>query len=181
MLTKKLAEEIVHQTMLRLRHNINVISPSGVILASGDKMRVENIHEGALHVTQTKETLIINEENIEQYPNTKPGINMPIMYQDEVVGVIGITGESEDMFEIANLVQLTTEIMTHQAIVESKSEWQRKNNDYIFEALVHGSKLDAALNERIQKLPFALKAPFQVILVSFNETSYVENSIPLFF
>lgn len=31
MLTKKLAEEIVHQTMLRLRHNINVISPSGVI------------------------------------------------------------------------------------------------------------------------------------------------------
>lgn len=88
MLTKKLAEEIVHQTMLRLRHNINVISPSGVILASGDKMRVENIHEGALHVTQTKETLIINEENIEQYPNTKPGINMPIMYQDEVVGLL---------------------------------------------------------------------------------------------
>ncbi|WP_276523327.1 sugar diacid recognition domain-containing protein, partial [Lysinibacillus fusiformis] len=96
---------------------------------------------------------------------TKPGINKSIMYQDEVVGVIGITGESEDMFEIASLVQLTTEIMTHQAIVESKSEWQRKNNDYIFEALVHGSKLDAALNERISKLPFALKASFQVILV----------------
>ena len=58
--------------MLRLRHNINVISPSGVILASGDKMRVENIHEGALYVAQTKETLIINEENIALYPNTKP-------------------------------------------------------------------------------------------------------------
>lgn len=181
MLTKKLAEEIVHQTMLRLRHNINVISPSGVILASGDKMRVENIHEGALYVAQTKETLIINEENIALYPNTKPGINMPIMYQDEVVGVIGITGDSEDMLEIANLVQLTTEIMAHQAIVESKSEWQRKNNDYIFEALVHGSKLDGTLTERIQKLPFALSGPFQVILVSLNEASYAENTIPFFF
>lgn len=181
MLTKKLAEDIVHQTMLRLRHNINVISPSGVILASGDKMRVENIHEGALYVAQTKETLIINEENIALYPNTKPGINMPIMYQDEVVGVIGITGDSEDMLEIANLVQLTTEIMAHQAIVESKSEWQRKNNDYIFEALVHGSKLDGTLTERIQKLPFALSGPFQVILVSLNEASYAENTIPFFF
>lgn len=180
MLTKKLAEEIVHQTMLRLRHNINVISPSGVILASGDKMRVENIHDGALYVAQTKKTLIINEENIALFPNTKPGINMPIMYQDEVVGVIGITGESEEMLEIANLVQLTTEMMTHQAIVESKSEWQRKNNDYIFEALVHGSKLEGTLNERIQKLPFALAAPFQVILVSLSEASYVENTIPFF-
>lgn len=54
MLTKKLADEIVHQTMLRLRHNINVISPTGVILASGDKMRVEDIHEGAVYVAQTK-------------------------------------------------------------------------------------------------------------------------------
>ncbi|MEK5233253.1 sugar diacid recognition domain-containing protein [Lysinibacillus sp. FSL K6-0232] len=181
MLTKKLAEEIVYQTMLRLRHNINVISPTGVILASGDRMRVENIHEGALYVAQTKQTLIINEDNIALYPNTKPGINMPILYQDEVVGVIGITGESKDMLDIANLVQLTTEIMTHQALVESKSEWQRKNNDYIFEALVHGSKLDAALNERMQKLPFTLKAPFQVILVSLNESSYAENTMPFFF
>ena len=105
---------------------------------------------------------------------------MPIMYQDEVVGVIGITGDSEDMLEIANLVQLTTEIMAHQAIVESKSEWQRKNNDYIFEALVHGSKLDGTLTERIQKLPFALSGPFQVILVSLNEASYAENTIPFF-
>lgn len=181
MLTKKLAEEIVHQTMLRLRRNINVISPTGVILASGDKMRVENIHEGALYVAKTKETLIINEENINAFPNTKPGINMPIMYQDEVLGVIGITGDSEELLEIANLVQLTTEMMTHQAIVESMSEWQRKNNDYIFEALVHGSKIDAALQERIQKLPFTLEAPYQIILLSLAEASSAENSLPLFF
>ncbi len=181
MLTKKLAEEIVHQTMLRLRRNINVISPTGVILASGDKMRVENIHEGALYVAKTKEILIINGENIDAYPNTKPGINMPIMYQDEVLGVIGITGDSEEILEIANLVQLTTEIMTHQAIVESKSEWQRKNNDYIFEALVHGSKIDAVLQERIQKLPFTLEAPFQIILLSMDAPSSAENSLPLFF
>ncbi|MGN4127351.1 sugar diacid recognition domain-containing protein [Lysinibacillus sphaericus] len=105
MLTIKLAEEIVYQTMLRLHRNINVISPTGVILASGDKMRIENIHEGALFVTKTKKTLIINDKNIDKYPNTKPGINMPIMYQDEVIGVIGITGHSEEMLEIANLVQ----------------------------------------------------------------------------
>ncbi len=56
MLTKKLAEDIVHQTMLRLRHNINVISPSGVILASGDKMRVENIHEGTIRSTDKRDS-----------------------------------------------------------------------------------------------------------------------------
>ena len=57
MLSIKLAEEIVAQTMLRLHHNINVISPDGVVLASGDKERIDLIHEGAIAVSYTHLTM----------------------------------------------------------------------------------------------------------------------------
>ncbi len=70
--------------------------------------------------------------------------------------------------------------MTHQAIAESKSEWHRKNNDYIFEALVHGSKLDANLQQRMQNLPFSLEAPFQILLLHIDEPFDAANSIALF-
>lgn len=178
MLTFKLAEEIVYQTMKRLHYNINIISTDGVILASGDKKRVDLIHEGAKVVAKTAQPLMIDESNIHSYPNTKPGINMPITYQGEIVGVVGITGDPNQLKEIAELVQLTTEIMTHQALTESKSEWQRKNEDFVFKSLVDGMPIENSLKNHIQKLSFDLKPPFQILLLSVDEE---ENSNRLSF
>ena len=57
MITYKLAQEIVTQTMLRLHHNINVMNLDGTILASGDPSRVEHYHGATKEIVQTK-TLI---------------------------------------------------------------------------------------------------------------------------
>ena len=165
MLSIKLAEEIVHQTMTRLHHNINVISPEGVILASGDKERIDSIHEGAIQVAKTGMPLLIDEELTKQFQNCKPGINMPIKYHDKILGVIGITGDPKDLQEISNLVQLTTEMIVHQVLTESESEWQRKNGDFIFKALIENEPIQSEINERIHKLPFSMKEPFQILLI----------------
>jgi carbohydrate diacid regulator len=61
MLTKQLANQIVEQTMIRLNRNINVMDTNGMILASGELERVENIHEGAVHVAKTHKPLLITE------------------------------------------------------------------------------------------------------------------------
>lgn len=178
MLSIKLAEEIVHQTMTRLHHNINVISPEGVILASGDKERIDSIHEGAIQVAKIGTPLLIDEELAKQYQNCKPGINMPIKYQDKILGVIGITGDPKNLQEIANLVQLTTEMMVHQVLTESESEWQRKNGDFIFKALIENETIHHEINERIHKLPFPMKEPFQILLIK-QEGFDVTNSLSL--
>lgn len=178
MLSIKLAEEIVDQTMLRLHHNINVISPNGVILASGDKERIDLIHEGAIEVVQTGRPLVIDEKLSSQFQNCKPGINMPIRFHNEIIGVIGITGAPNELSEIANLVQLTTEMMVHQVLTESESEWQRKNGDFIFKALIEDECNPNILTERIHKLPFALKEPFQIILIK-QEGKSTTNSLSI--
>lgn len=165
MLSIKLAEEIVKQTMTRLHHNINVIDTDGVILASGEKERIDSIHEGAIEVVNTGKVLHIDEQKATEYNNCKPGINLPIYFNEKIIGVIGITGNPDALQEIANLVQLTTEMMVHQVLMEGKSEWQRKNGDFIFKALINNEKIDPALKERMQKLPFTLKGPFQIILL----------------
>nr|WP_232337059.1 sugar diacid recognition domain-containing protein [Lysinibacillus timonensis] len=168
----KLAEEIVHQTMMRLHHNINVISTDGVILASGEKERIDSIHEGAIQVAKTGMPLLIDETLSKEFQNCKPGINLPIKFHEKMIGVIGITGDPHDLQEIANLVQLTTEMIVHQVLTESKSEWQRKNGDFIFKALVENVPIDSAFKERIQKLPFPLEGPYQIILIKqLNEVS----------
>jgi carbohydrate diacid regulator len=165
LLSIKLAEEIVHQTMMRLHHNINVISTDGVILASGDKERVDSIHEGAIQVIKTGMPLFIEDPLSEEFYHCKPGINLPIKFHEKIIGVIGITGNPHELQEIANLVQLTTEMIVHQVLTESKSEWQRKNGDLIFKALIDHAPIDDAFKERIEKLSFPLEGPFQIVLV----------------
>ena len=178
MLSIKLAEEIVAQTMLRLHHNINVISPNGVILASGDKERIDLIHEGAIEVVKTGMPLFIDDSLSQQFQNCKPGINMPIKFHDKIIGVIGITGDPLQLNEIANLVQLTTEMMVHQVLTESESEWQRKNGDFIFKALIEDGPIHSIITERIHKLPFPLKEPFQIILLK-HEGNHSSNSLAI--
>ena len=182
MLSIKLAEEIVQQTMKRLHHNINVISTEGVILASGEKERIDSIHVGAKHVAQTGQTLLIDPNNAMNFKNCEPGINMPIKYLDEIIGVIGITGDAKKLYEIANLVQLTTEMLVHQVLTENESEWQRKNGDFIFRGLIANEPMNRDLQIRIQKLSFPFQAPFQVILLGIDEMDslnglslYLEN------
>lgn len=171
MITKQLANQIVEQTMLRLQRNINVMQTNGMILASGDQMRVESIHEGALIVAQTKKPLWITELNNHLYPKTKPGINLPIFYQNELVGVIGITGDPDQIEEIATLVQLTTEMMVHQALIVSEREWKRKMQEMIFQELMSNQVIQKVMFERMTKLGFSPKPPFYAWMIELNPES----------
>ncbi|KAA0965905.1 sugar diacid utilization regulator SdaR [Sporosarcina sp. ANT_H38] len=168
MLTKQLADEIVEQTMIRLNRNLNVMDTNGMILASGEKIRINKIHEGAAFVAKTEEVLWITEENMAEWHGTKPGVNMPIHFQQQLVGVIGITGNPVDLREIATLVQLTTEMMVHQSLITSRAEWKRKMKELIFEELVSGEPLSLIVKERLSLLGFSIKNPFVTLLIEFK-------------
>ena len=185
MITKQLAQQIVEQTMVRLHRNINVIQTNGMILASGDELRVDSIHEGAEIVAETMKPLFIKKENNHLFPKSKPGINLPIFFQEELVGVIGITGNPEEIEEIAALVQLTTEIMVHQALIVSEREWKRKMQEIVFKELMSGQPLQKVILERINKIGFQNKAPFYAMMIEFNPESKsyqtILQGIELFF
>ncbi|GEN83169.1 transcriptional regulator [Sporosarcina luteola] len=165
MITKKLAEEIVEQTMVRLNRNLNVMDTNGMILASGEAERVDRIHEGAAHVAKTREPLWITDGNSTEWHGTKPGVNMPIHYKDRLVGIIGITGNPGELKDIATLVQLTTEMMVHQSMITSEVEWKRKIKELVFEELIGGGSLSSFVIDRLSLLEFEMKEPYLTLLV----------------
>lgn len=176
LITKQLAEQIVQQTMLRLHRNINVMQTNGVILASGDELRVNHIHEGAVEVAKTKVPLWITKDNNHLFPQTKRGINLPIFFQSELVGVIGVTGEPADLEEIATLLQLATEMMVHQALIVSEREWKRKIQELVFEELMSGQSIQKYLQERLNKIGFQNTPPFYAMMLEVDpESSSYQN------
>ena len=156
------------QTMIRLNRNLNVMDTNGMILASGETSRIERIHEGAAFVAKTGEVLWITEDNLSDWHGSKPGVNMPIHFQKKLVGIIGITGNPEDLKEIATLVLLTTEMMVHQSLITSRVEWIRKLKELIFEELT-GSELPSQIvYERLDLLKFNGTSPYVTLLIESN-------------
>ncbi len=169
MLTEKIAQDIVRETMNRLNRNINIMDHTGTIIASGDPARVNQIHEGASDVIRTKAPLLITKDNQEQYKGARPGINLPIEFQDQIIGAIGITGHPEEILEFGELVKMITEMMINQSFLASQIEWKQRMKEMIFEELVKSDPNYDAVEQRLNLLNVKLTPPLQVSLIQLRE------------
>lgn len=75
--------------MERLGKNVNIFNEKGIILSSGDETRIDSFHEGAFQVIQTGKQLVIYETEKLKLLGTLPGINLPIKYEEKVIGENG--------------------------------------------------------------------------------------------
>lgn len=138
MLSKKLAQKIVEKVMESIPYNINIMDESGVIIGSGEESRIGNFHNGALETIKTGKDVEIFEDTAEE----KRGVNIPIIFRNKVVGVIGITGAPHIVKPFAKLVSVTAELLVNQEytinenVIEQKLieeflyQWINMKDDY---------------------------------------------------
>ena len=105
------AQEIVTRTMRIIDYNVNVMDSHGVIVASGEPARVGKLHEGATQALTQGKVVEIDELTADRMRGAKPGINLPMRLDGEVVGVIGLTGKPSQVRRYGQLVQMTAEMM----------------------------------------------------------------------
>ncbi len=116
-ITTALANEIVARAMAIIHHNVNVIDHHGQIIASGERHRIGEQHEVAREVIRTGKRICINNAaEAARFHNVHPGINHPIIYDDRVVMVVGISGDPAAISRYAELAVLTAELLVRQAI-----------------------------------------------------------------
>lgn len=169
MLTHDIAEEIVRETMVRLHRNINIMDATGTILASGHPSRIGQIHEGALEVLSTGRPLVVTEENEHLWSGTQSGINLPILFQDRMIGVIGISGKKEELEEFADLVKMTTELMVKQAFLASQSEWMQRLKETTLQELIQPHPRREFIDQKLALLQKELLPPYQVAILQFQD------------
>lgn len=102
-LDSQLAQQIVDRTMAIIGYNINVMNQAGVIIGSGEKNRIGQVHDGAILALKHGDSVELTAESCVALKGVKPGINMVLRNQQQVVGIVGITGEPKDIRDFANL------------------------------------------------------------------------------
>lgn len=141
LLTKQIANDIVTRSMSIIHHNVNVINNQGVIVASGDSKRVGEIHEAAVEaIRSSKRIAIYNDEEASHYAHVMPGINHPIIIDDKVELVIGVSGNPVVIQRYAELAILTAELLVQQEVQRRNVNWLYRVRDMLFVQYIDGEK-----------------------------------------
>jgi carbohydrate diacid regulator len=114
-LSSQLAQSIVDRTMKIIDSNVNIMNVKGEIIGSGNLERLGEIHEGALLVLSQNRVVEIDEAVANQLHGVRPGVNLPLYANGEIIGVIGLTGSPAALRQYGELVRMTAEMMVEQA------------------------------------------------------------------
>ncbi|TYO69667.1 CdaR family transcriptional regulator [Rossellomorea marisflavi] len=170
-MTRELAQEIVNRTMAILDWNINVMNEEGIIIGSGDANRIGDVHEGAILVLRHKKKIEVREER----EGMKPGINFPIFFNEQIVGVVGITGDPREVQAFAELIKMSAELVLEQSFLLEQFQWKQRIQNDLVNQLITGTG-GAAVVEKAGSLGINLDLP-RVALVLEGGTEPDEQNL----
>jgi len=167
LLTSSLAQPIVDNVMAIAQQNINIMDNRGVIIGSGHKHRINTFHKGAKDVINSAQTVEIYPDDLDQYTGSLPGLNMPIVLNGQVLGVVGISGHPDKIRDIARMVKMVTELILEQEVLreEIRSQFQLREN---FAALLlsdHANTNHDKLLKTAKLLKYELDLPRLVLVI----------------
>ena len=137
-ISSKLAQNIVQSIKEIINQEINFIDTDGIIIASTDQDRIGQKHDGALKVLKTKQRVVVNKDD--EFQGTRRGINLPLYFEDEIIAVVGITGNPEDVSKYVHILTKMTEILIKEAYLQEMSYSSKENQRIIMENLLYNSQ-----------------------------------------
>ena len=110
MISRELAQRFIENVRKYTDYNVNIMDGDGMIIASRDPGRVGHYHEIAYRIINGNED-IIDTANSKEFPGVLPGINMVIRVDGVREGVVGVTGDPEEIRQVALIVKMSIETM----------------------------------------------------------------------
>lgn len=164
-----IAQQIVDRTMRIIQHNINVMNSQGVILGSGDKSRINTVHEGALLAISQNRAVTIDQGSLQSLHGVKAGVNLPLHYHGQIIGVVGITGDPAKLGQYGELLKMTAEMMVEQANSLELKQWhKRQREEFILQLVRQEGPLPAGMYAWAQQLEIDLTQPRVAALIELN-------------
>ncbi len=166
-ISKASAKDIVDEISKLVKQNVNLMNEQGIIIASCDKERIGQFHEGAYKViTEKLDEYYINDERSTE--TARKGLNLPLELDGEIVGVVGITGSYDEVINQGRLLKKMTEILLqeHRRSYHQLMD-KRIKNAFMEEWLIRtGYVNDKELEERGNALKIDIKRPRRIMIAS---------------
>lgn len=158
-----LAQQIVDTVHSVCGQPVNFIRPDGIILASTRPERIGTLHPAGRAAAQSGLPQ-------EMFPGraeggSRPGINLPVYHNGQVVAVIGITGEPDAVRGYAQLAERITLLLVREQELSEHNRTQADKRRYLMDALLHpGSGSDTYRDDLLQTFGVDTATPKRMVL-----------------
>ena len=139
MLSVDLAKSIVDKTTSLLGIMVNIMDAKGYVIASGNTDRIGTYHSGAARVIASGKPMTISAEQARSMEGVAPGITLPIIFRDQIIGAVGMTGDPKVVEKYGELVRLTTELMVEQASIKEELYLEQRAKESLLVDLCTGT------------------------------------------
>lgn len=172
MLQPELAEKIVKEVQKLIAEEIIVVNTEGMIMASTNRERIGTFHEGAFITSQQKKKLIITEKDTPRLKGVKSGINLPIFFQHDVIGVIGITGEPETVTPFGEIIRKMTELLISENYYGEQFDYHSRAMETLVLEWLQTKEPSSDLLERARALTINLELRRTAVIIEFEQREH---------
>lgn len=117
MLTHSLAQEIAREMAAVTQLGILLTDPEGIVIGSSDPRRLDTLHEASIEVARTREAAAHTPAQVVGLTGVRPGVTLPLVVDDVVVGTVGITGAPNRVRRFGPVVRRHAEMLLRQSAV----------------------------------------------------------------
>ena len=176
-ISKSAATDLIREISSVIDYDINIMDENGVILASTDKERVGQFHEGAhLVIKQNLKELPVYYDD--EYAGCRQGINLPLFADDNIIGVVGITGDVAETGRYARLIKKVTEILVKDFDMIQQSNRREHSRTLFINSWINNElESSAQLTEKLTKYNINPNSPIAAALVSSSDSKAVHSFI----
>lgn len=181
-LSKQTAQKIVDTVKDVCGHDINFINTNGIIFASTDTNRIGDFHEIGKKVIMSMETIEVDSDD--SFYGTHQGVNIPFIYNREIIAAIGITGSPDQVRQYAVLAQKITSLILREQEIDSFNYSKKNQLNYVIRELIEGSEINHEyFVDFLKEYHLTTDIPCRTIVVKLNSRynpsnlSMIENSI----
>lgn len=147
-------------------YNVNIMDENGTIVASRMKERIGSFHEVAFEIVKGDEDMVLVEEDNPEN-GVRAGVNMAIYVHKKKDGVVGVTGNPEQVLPIAKIIKMSVEVMMEYEKFKYDSMKKYSMREQLMQLIFYNdsykredlSKFFKALNleEDVMRIPILLE------------------------
>lgn len=168
MLGKALAQQIADDITDVIGRNVLITDEHGIVLGSGDVTRVGQFHEASVEVVRSRRTIAHSSQDVRRLVGTLPGVTIPLVADDRVVGTVGLSGPPGEVEQFGLVVKRQTEILMQEAArIGLRMTRERATTELLAEICEwHHSRVPPTrLLQRGRTLGHDLTLPRRVVLI----------------
>jgi carbohydrate diacid regulator len=177
-ITGGLARPIIDRLEEVISVPINIIDEDGIIVASTERFRVGSFHQGASIVRKRQEELRVDRLAAEDLAGTRTGITMPLIFNGEFVGALGVTGDPDEIEDVAHIIRVTVLSLIEQAYHAQKNQNRRRVHDNWATRLVADKLGDpTGIEEQAGSLTISISRPCSIVLIQTKPITHTDFTV----